>query len=48
MIRILAAEDNAMNQLVLTTLLAQVGLEPDDGRRRRRGGRGLGGAETGT
>jgi PAS domain S-box-containing protein len=27
-LRILAAEDNAMNQLVLKTLLAQVGLEP--------------------
>jgi PAS domain S-box-containing protein len=34
-IRVLAAEDNAMNQLVLKTLLAQVGVEPvivDDGR----------------
>ena len=27
-IRVLAAEDNAMNQLVLKTLLAQVGIEP--------------------
>ena len=25
----LAAEDNAVNQLVLKTLLAQVGIEPD-------------------
>jgi len=34
-IRVLAAEDNAMNQLVLKTLLAQVGIEPEmvaDGR----------------
>jgi signal transduction histidine kinase/ActR/RegA family two-component response regulator len=28
-LRVLAAEDNPINQLVLTTLLAQVGLEPD-------------------
>jgi signal transduction histidine kinase/ActR/RegA family two-component response regulator len=28
-LRVLAAEDNAINQLVLTTLLAQVGVEPD-------------------
>jgi signal transduction histidine kinase len=34
-LRVLAAEDNAMNQLVLKTLLAQVGVEPElvsDGR----------------
>jgi PAS domain S-box-containing protein len=34
-LRVLAAEDNAMNQLVLRTLLAQVGIEPEivaDGR----------------
>ncbi|WP_337188763.1 ATP-binding protein [Phenylobacterium sp.] len=34
-LRVLAAEDNAMNQLVLRTLLAQVGVEPEivgDGR----------------
>jgi PAS domain S-box-containing protein len=34
-VRILAAEDNAMNQLVLRTLLGQIGIEPvivDDGR----------------
>jgi PAS domain S-box-containing protein len=34
-IRVLAAEDNAMNQLVLKTLLAQIGVEPEivgDGR----------------
>jgi signal transduction histidine kinase/ActR/RegA family two-component response regulator len=34
-IRVLAAEDNAMNQLVLKTLLSQVGIEPEmvaDGR----------------
>jgi len=34
-IRVLAAEDNSMNQLVLKTLLAQVGIEPEvvaDGR----------------
>jgi CheY-like chemotaxis protein len=28
-IRVLAAEDNAMNQLVLKTLLAQVGIDPE-------------------
>jgi signal transduction histidine kinase/CheY-like chemotaxis protein len=28
-LRVLAAEDNAVNQLVLTTLLAQVGISPD-------------------
>ena len=34
-VRVLAAEDNAMNQLVLKTLLAQIGIEPEmvaDGR----------------
>ena len=32
----LAAEDNAINQLVLKTLLDQAGIEPGRGRRRRR------------
>ena len=47
-LRVLAAEDNAVNQLVLKTLLHQMGVDPTVVENGAAGGRGLGGRATGT